>query len=113
MKDSKTPVLIGTGVTLLFIPLNWLFMKPLGLGFRGLALATTFAAILHMAVMLAVLRRRLGGIEGGRMAVSLGKTLLASAVAAAACWAVKAALDSLFAGTEGHVKMHAAVTLGA
>jgi len=111
MQDSKTPVLIGTGVTLVFVPLNLLFMNTLGLGYRGLAFATTVAAILHMFAMLAVLRRRLGGIEGGRIAVSVGKTVIASIVAAAACWAAKAALDAAF--TFAAVKIHATAALTA
>lgn len=109
MQDSRTPVLIGTAVTLVFIPLNWLFMSALGLGYRGLALATTVAAILHMFAMLAVLRRRLGGIEGGRLAKSASQVSLASAAAAVACWGAKGAVDAWLGAAPG--KMHAAAAL--
>lgn len=88
MQDTKTPVIIGTVITLIFIPMNYLFIAPpLNMGIRGLALATSIAAILHMFTMLAVLRKRMDGIEGARIAGSGIKTLLAAVIAAAASWA--------------------------
>src|SRR5207244_3766570 len=96
LQDTRTPVIIGTVVTLFFIPLNWLFMTPLGMNFRGLALATTVAAILHMVVMTIVLRRRLGGIDGRRLAVSTGKILAAGTAASAACWLASYGLNRLW-----------------
>jgi putative peptidoglycan lipid II flippase len=89
LQDSRTPVIIGTAITLLFVPMNWLFMTPLGLGFRGLALATTVAAILHMMVMLIVLGRRLRGIEESALAASLARTALASIACGLACYAAR------------------------
>jgi putative peptidoglycan lipid II flippase len=108
LQDSVTPVLVGTGVTLLFIPMNWVFGWWLGMGIRGLALATTVAAALHVFLMLAVLRRRLGGFETGRLLLSVGKTLLASAAAGAACWAAARGSGDVFAS---HLKLHAAVVV--
>jgi putative peptidoglycan lipid II flippase len=59
------------------------------LGFRGLALATSIAALVHGLTLLALLRRLLHGIEGGHLAVTLGKTFVASAVMAAAAAATE------------------------
>src|SRR5205823_1369042 len=111
LKDSVTPVVIGTLVTLVFIPMNGLFMRDLGMGVKGLALATTIAASLHAVVMTVVLRRRLGGFEMGRMAVSVGKTMLASLIAGGACWAVRNMFGEVATGGTAHVKLHAAITL--
>lgn len=115
MQDSRTPVIIGTGVTLLFIPLNWLLMTPLGMGYAGLALATTIAASLHMFLTLMVLRRRLNGIEGGRLMVSTGKTLLASLGGALACYGALFSLESHFGAVQfsPHVKTHALQAIAA
>ncbi len=116
MHDTVTPVVVGTGVTVVFIPMNLLFMNTLGMGFRGLALATTVAAILHMVVMMIVLRRRLGGIEGGKMLASLSRIVLAAAIASLACWAVRYGLDRVFGDPLAPglhvkaVKLHALLT---
>lgn len=109
LQDSLTPVVIGTGVTFLFIPLNWLLMKPMGI--RGLALATTIAASLHVFVMLGVLSRRLGGFQIRRMAASLTKTLCASAVAAFVSLKAASLVGVPGTGTITHVKLHALVVL--
>ncbi len=57
LRDSLTPVLIGTAITVLFVPLCFVLMR--GLSFAGLALATSLAATLQMVWMLMALRRRL------------------------------------------------------
>ncbi len=113
LQDTITPVVIGTGVTLVFLPLNWLFMTGLGLGIRGLALATTVAAILHSIVMLAVLRRRLNGFDGRRLALSVARVVVASTAAGLACWAATGAIEHLLgaSGTMMHVKAVAAAEL--
>jgi len=87
MQDSRTPVLVGTGVTLIFIPLNWLLMRWMSYG--GLALATSIAATIHMLTMLILLRNRLHGIEGGRLLTSVGRIVLASIVTALVCRVVR------------------------
>ena len=111
MQDSRTPVLIGSAVTLVFIPLNGLFMTTFGLGIRGLALATTVAATLHMSLTLLVLRKRLKGIEGGRLLLGVARILVASALAGGACWAVMYGLER---GIPFHsVKLQAFVTVAA
>ena len=42
------------------------------MGYRGLALGTSIAALFNAALLMFFLRRRLDGIEGGRVAGSLG-----------------------------------------
>lgn len=115
MQDTVTPVVIGTLVTLVFIPMNLLFMNTLGLGYAGLALATTVAATLHMAAMLAVLRARLRGLGGRHLAMSVGRIVLAGAAAGVVCWAVREGAGSLLGPAHGvrEVKVHALLTLGA
>jgi putative peptidoglycan lipid II flippase len=113
MQDTITPVVIGTAVTLIFIPMNWLFMTPFHLSFSGLALATTIAAIMHMTVMMGVLRKRLHGFDGKRMLLSVIKIIFASAIAGAVCWIIRLKLDNHFhpLTTIHHVKIDAAITL--
>lgn len=112
MQDTITPVVIGTGITALFIPMNWLFMTPLHMGYVGLCLATTVAAILHMVVMQYVLARRLHGFETKTMMLSLIRILAASALAGCVAWYIRIALDAHFVSiTTGQVKLHSLLTL--
>jgi putative peptidoglycan lipid II flippase len=104
LQDTRTPVIIGTAVTVVFIPLNWLFMKPLGMGFSGLALATTIAAALHMVVMYLVLRTKLGGLESGKVLSSVTKIVVASGIAGLASWGVLRVLPNIHDGADGVVK---------
>ena len=62
------------------------------MGYRGLALGTSIAALLNAGLLLAMLRRRLGGIDGGAMAGALARI----AVAAALMGAAAAGTDAFF-----------------
>lgn len=83
LQDSRTPVIVGTIVTLIFIPMN----APLKswMNVSGLALATSIAATIHMVSLLALLRIRLRGLNGGRLLFSLGRILVASFLTAIVC----------------------------
>ena len=80
LQDSKTPIIVGTLVTVIFIPLNIPLRNWMGV--EGLALATTIAATIHMVSMLVVLRQRLRGLDGRRLAESISKIIFASMVTA-------------------------------
>jgi putative peptidoglycan lipid II flippase len=60
------------------------------MGFRGLALGTSLAALVHGAALLVVLRGALGGLDGPRLAATLIKSTAASAAMAVAALAVHA-----------------------
>lgn len=89
-QDTQTPVIIGTcamglnvafsvGFSRLFAHIGWM---PHG----GLALANSLATALEAAALLVVIRRRLNGIEGGRIAQGFGASALAaSAMGLALC----------------------------
>lgn len=110
LQDTATPIIIGTIMTLIFIPLNWLLMKPLGHG--GLALATSIMAIAHMLALSQVLAKRVDGIGGWRILHSTARITAASVMAAAAAWGISniAAREIALKGTAG-VKMTAALQL--
>jgi len=90
LQDTLTVIVVGTIMTALFIPLNVILMKPLGIG--GLALATSIAAALHMFVLLVLLRRRIDGIGVKRLAISAARICVASAGLAAICWLARSAM---------------------
>ncbi len=88
LQDTVTPVVVGTAMTVLFVPLNYLLMQPLG--HAGLALATSIMAAVHLAVLSAVLSRRVNGIGVRRILGSTLRIVGATAGAALAAGAVSA-----------------------
>jgi putative peptidoglycan lipid II flippase len=90
MHTTWTPVITGTLVTALFVPLNWVLMHAMMhtpfRGHSGLALATSIAAFGDMALLLFLLRRRAGGINLRRIFTSMGKTAVVSAFMGVGVW---------------------------
>ncbi|MDH7486777.1 MAG: murein biosynthesis integral membrane protein MurJ [Anaerolineae bacterium] len=82
LHDTLTPVLVGLAAMALNIVLSLALRGPLQHG--GLALANTVATGLEMAVLLVLLRRRLGGLEERRVARATLRAVLVSGVMALA-----------------------------
>src|SRR3989442_3038682 len=78
--------------------LNWLFVRRLGFGHVGLALATSAVALGNFGLLFVLLRRRVGGF--GRAAVT-ARIALATAVMVAAAWALDAALAGVLPPAPG------------
>jgi putative peptidoglycan lipid II flippase len=77
LHESRTPVIVSAATVGLNVALNLVLVRLMG--YRGLAFGTAIAAIFNAGSLLLILRRRLGGIDGSRIAVALLKVLLASA----------------------------------
>jgi putative peptidoglycan lipid II flippase len=74
--ESRTPVAASAAsIAVNVVASVWLVRV---LGFRGLALGTSIAALLNGALLLLLLRTRLGGVEGRMLAARLGKIVIAS-----------------------------------
>ena len=69
------------------------------LGFRGLALGTSIAALANAVVLLAFLRRDLGGVNGRRLLIAFLKVTVASLTMAVAAWLVHRGLENVLAGS--------------
>ncbi len=69
MGESRTPVTISFVTVLANAALNFALVQVMG--YRGLALGTSIAALLNAGLLLVMLRRRLGGIDGGAIASAL------------------------------------------
>ncbi len=84
LRDTRTPVFIGTaamGLNIIFnFALAWLFGQLGWPAHGGLALANTLATTLEMVALLWLLRRRLDGLAFTRIRFGLGQTALAAAV---------------------------------
>jgi putative peptidoglycan lipid II flippase len=75
-QDTITPLLVATGSAVINIGLAILLMRPMGHG--GLALANSLAISAEVFVLLLILRRRWGGVEGRETLSTLGRTLVAT-----------------------------------
>ena len=82
--DTKTPVIIGTGTTAVFVVLLLALMKT-PLSYKALPLAGSIAPILMVIVMCAMLSRKLGGFCYKGIFETLGKSALASLSVAVVC----------------------------
>lgn len=93
LQDTWTPVTLGIlsmGVNILSM---FLLVGPLKHG--GLAFATSISAVFNMILLLYVLRRRLGHIDGKRIFATSFKSLVASVVMGLVVWAWSAWLTKL------------------
>ncbi len=84
MHDTKTPVIVGVlamsgniGLSFFF---SWLFEQIGWMPLGGLALANSTATAVESIALLAILRKRLGGIKGRQILHSGTQAFLASAV---------------------------------
>jgi putative peptidoglycan lipid II flippase len=89
LDDVRTPALISLLSIAVNLGLNWLFVRKLGFGHVGLAVATSGVAIANCTLLAFVLRRRVGPYAPG-----LGRTTLRVLAATAVMCAAAAAADA-------------------
>jgi putative peptidoglycan lipid II flippase len=80
--QPMTPIKVSIATMLVSVALNLILVRTIG--YRGLALGTSIAALFNAASLMFLLHRRLDGIDGWRIASSLWRMSVASLVMAAA-----------------------------
>lgn len=97
LNDARTPM----NVSLISIVVNFLTAYSLihfvHCGPWGLALSTSIVALFNFGILLLLLRRRVGGVEGGALARNFAKIAFGSAVMAAVCWALSSGVHRFLA----------------
>ncbi len=88
LRDSRTPVIVSVLSVLANLAINLALVRVMG--YRGLALGTALAAMFNAVTLLWLLRGRLGGLEGRRIATSLIKISIASIAMGLVAWATSA-----------------------
>ncbi|MDF0642746.1 MAG: murein biosynthesis integral membrane protein MurJ [Nitrospira sp.] len=89
LQDTKTPAITAAIAVVGNLVFSLLLMSPLGVS--GLALATALAAMVNGGILVAVLNRRLGGVEWGAVGRSSLRVLLACLPLVLAClWVASA-----------------------
>ncbi|HEX9367297.1 MAG TPA: murein biosynthesis integral membrane protein MurJ [Vicinamibacterales bacterium] len=96
LRDSRTPVMVSALSVGVNVALNLALVRVAG--FRGLALGTAVAAIVNGALLLWLLRGRIGGLDGRRNARGLVFVTIASVLMGAAAWGAEYALEIALPG---------------
>ena len=78
LDQNRIPVAISIITVLVNAGLNTMLVRSMG--YEGLALGTSVAALLNAGLLLFMLNRHLGGLDGGRVLDSLLRIILASSV---------------------------------
>ncbi len=91
-RDMWTPFVAAVGGLVLNLGVGWWLLPALAHG--GLALSNGLGALLQVVFLLLVASRRLGGIEGRALGMSLSRTVLASVLMGAAVLGFRALLPS-------------------
>ena len=107
LRDARTPVTVSVIAVLANLTINLLLVRVMG--YRGLAFGTALAAIFNAGLLIWLLRRRLGGLEGRRVTVALIKITVASAAMGAAAQMTSRSLATL---VPGHNSISRAIQLG-
>jgi putative peptidoglycan lipid II flippase len=98
--DTKTPVLAGFLQLAIMVALGWwlsytIFPRAGWLALGGLALGSSIANLLEMALLMWWLRRRLMGLDGRRLLDGFWRMGAAGVMMLAASWPLQAALAGL------------------
>jgi putative peptidoglycan lipid II flippase len=83
MQDTRTPAFTAIAAVLANLVFSLVLMESLR--HAGLALATALAGMLNVTILVAVLNRRLGGVDWASIGRSAGRVLMASIPVAIAC----------------------------
>jgi putative peptidoglycan lipid II flippase len=85
LDHRKTPMVVSFIAVALNLLFNWVFTFRLGWGPRGLAFSTGLVATCNFLVLYMLMRRRLRGLQSGRMLTMLLKLAVAALPLVAVC----------------------------
>jgi putative peptidoglycan lipid II flippase len=94
--QNRVPVVVSAATVVVNAIVSVALVRLLG--YRGLALGTSVAALFNGAVLLILLRRRLGGLNEWRLAGSLARIAIAAAAMAAAATTVDRTMTAWLPG---------------
>jgi putative peptidoglycan lipid II flippase len=113
LRRSRVPVVVSVGTIAVNVVLSVVLVRMMG--FRGLALGTSIAALANGLLLAVLLRRTLSGIDGRRLAIVLAKTVVACGAMIVATLAVQSATLAVLPGThvvEQAARLGAAIAAG-
>ncbi len=98
LDHARIPMLVSVASIGVNFAAAWMMVVRGGMGHAGLALSTSLVALFGAAALFVLLRDRIHGLDGRRLAASAAKIVAASAVMGVACRASSAAIH---AGVQG------------
>jgi putative peptidoglycan lipid II flippase len=101
--EARTPVIVSMVSVGLNLVLNVALVRTMG--YRGLALGTAISALFNAVVLLALLSRRLEGLEARRISIAFVKILIASVVMGGAASYAADWLTSVVPGDTWYIRM--------
>jgi putative peptidoglycan lipid II flippase len=107
LQETRLPVRVGAGAIAVNLALSVALMGPLA--HAGLALANACASMVNFVALFLLLRRRLGRLEGARIARSLLRAVAAAALMGFAGWIL---LRGTVWQTGGHTALKAGLFAG-
>jgi len=96
LQDTKTPMVNGAVALGINVLLNLILVRHMG--HNGLALATSVSAAVSTALLTRSLRRKMGGVGGGKILVTFIKSSVSVAVMGVAVFFLRRILKSAFSG---------------
>ena len=101
-RDIRAPVIVSTCAVVLNICLNYLFIyRELFLDPRAVVFSTVLTVTLNCAILLLLLRRKVGRLGLRSLATLTLKILIASAVMGIVCWLTNNVIEKDWLGTVG------------
>jgi putative peptidoglycan lipid II flippase len=91
--DSRTPMYVALVSIIVNVVLDWLFSVAMDMRTAGLALSTSFVALVNFFLLLALMRRRIKRVEASLLLDSLARIAGASIVMAIAAYATHRMLE--------------------
>ena len=111
LRQSRVPVLVSAGTIIVNVALSVMLVRVMG--FRGLALGTSIAAVANAGALVWLLQRRLDGLEGRRLAAVSVKIVVSALVMAVAAAAIQHGMEQLAPGPRlGEQTLRLAVSIG-
>lgn len=112
LQDTITPVKVAVVAMIANIVFSLLLMGPLKHG--GLALALSLASTMQLLILIFLLRRRIGGIEGRAVAGSMAKSFFSSMIMAICIyWLAFKIFHVMFTGTVKNLTFGMLLVVGA
>jgi putative peptidoglycan lipid II flippase len=93
MQKTLLPMLVSTSVSILSIPLYYIFSKQMGA--KGLGLAASVAMTIQFLILYIIWGKKYGGLTAaGKEAVKLGKIVAVSATGALICYFIQGLFEN-------------------
>lgn len=94
LNDTRTPMLVSLASIAINLAAAWGLVRWAGMGHAGLALSTSLVALFGAVTLFAILRERLHGMAGRRLAASAAKVVAAASIMGAVCRASSYAIQA-------------------